>query len=51
VLNKATGFALFLFPLSLTFVETPYSVAAICVFASAAAMQEVYYITTGQEIL
>ena len=51
VLNKATGFALFLFPLSLTFVETPYSVAAICVFASAAAMQEVYYITTRQEIL
>ena len=30
VLNKATGFALFLLPLSLTFVETTYSVSTVC---------------------
>ena len=51
VLNKATGFALFLFPLSLTFVETTYSVATICVLATLAAMQEVYFIAKGQEVL
>ena len=30
VLNKTTGFALFLLPLSLTFVETTYSVSTVC---------------------
>lgn len=51
VLNKTTGFALFLLPLSLTFVETTYSVATICVLATIAAIQEVYFITKGQEVL
>ena len=51
VLNKTTGFALFLLPFSLTFVETTYSVAAICVLATLAAMQEVYFIAKGQEVL
>ena len=51
VLNKTTGFALFLLPLSLTFVETTYSVATVCVLATIAAMQEVYFIAKGQELL
>ena len=51
VLNKTTGFALFLLPFSLTFVETTYSVAIICVLATIAAMQEVYFIAKGQEVL
>ncbi len=51
VLNKITGFALFLLPLSLTFVETTYSVATICVLATIAVMQEVYFIVKGQEVL
>ena len=51
VLNKITGFALFLFPLSLAFVETTYSVATICVLATLAAIQEVYFIAKGQEVL
>ncbi len=51
VLNKTTGFALFLLPLSLTFVETTYSVATICVLATIAVMQEVYFIKKGQEVL
>ncbi len=51
VLNKITGFALFLLPLSLTFVETSYSVATICVLATIAVMQEAYFIAKGQEVL
>ena len=51
VLNKITGFALFLLPLSLTFVETTYSVATICLFATIAVVQEVYFIAKGQEVL
>jgi CDP-diacylglycerol--glycerol-3-phosphate 3-phosphatidyltransferase len=50
-LNKITGFALFLLPLTLTFVKAAYSAAAICVPASIAAMQEAYYIAKGQEVL
>jgi len=51
VLNKITGFALFLLPLSLTFVKTTYSVATICVLATIAVMQEVYFIAKGQDVL
>ena len=51
VLNKITGFALFFLPLSLTFVETNYSVATICLLATIAVVQEVYLIAKGQEVL
>ncbi len=51
VLNKTTGFALFLLPLSLTFAPTTYSVATICVLATIAVTQEVYFILKGQEVL
>ena len=51
VLNKITGFALFLLPLLLTFVETTYSAATICLLATIAVAQEVYFIAKGQEIL
>ena len=51
VLNKATGFALFLLPLPLTFVETIYSITAICVLATIAVMQEVYFVAKGQAVL
>ena len=50
VLNKTTGFALFLLPLLLTFVETTYSVATICVLATISVMQEVYFFAKGQEV-
>ena len=49
--NKITGFALFLLPLSLTFVEPADSVATVCVLATIAVMQEVYFIAKGQEVL
>ena len=51
VLNKITGFALFLFPLTLTFVEPADSVAVICVLATIAVMQEVYLIANGKEVV
>ena len=44
-LNKVTGFALFILPLSLTFIEPLYSVTAICILATIAAMQEVYFVS------
>ena len=44
VLNKITGFALFILPFSLAFVNHTYSVAAICVLATIAVMQEVYFV-------
>ena len=51
VLNKITGFALFLLPLSLTFVEATYSVTAICVIATVAVMQETYFVARGRFVL
>ena len=51
VLNKATGIALFLLPLTMAFAPITYSVAIICVLATIAAIQEIYFIAKGQEIL
>ena len=51
VLNKITGFALFLLPLTLSLMETTYSVATICALATFAVVQEVYLVAKGQEIL
>ena len=51
ILNKVTGFALFLLPLMLTFSKTAYSVATVCVFATIAVIQEVYLIVKGQDVL
>jgi CDP-diacylglycerol--glycerol-3-phosphate 3-phosphatidyltransferase len=51
VLNKITGVALFLLPLTLTFVEPADSVAIICVLANMAVMQEVYLIANGKEVV
>ena len=51
IMNKATGVLLFLLPLSLPFVKTIYSLTAICVLATIAAIQEGYYIGIGREII
>ena len=51
VFNKITGLALFLLPLSFTFIKTTYSVSAICLLATMAVMQEFYFITKNQEVL
>ena len=39
VWNKATGFLLFILPLTLRFVESAYSFAVVCIIATIAAMQ------------
>ena len=50
VLNKITGFALFLLPLTLTFINNIYSVTAVCVLATVAVIQEVCFVKNRQEI-
>lgn len=49
-LNKVTGFVLFLLPLTMQFIELEYSLFAVCLIATFAAIQEGYYIVTGDEI-
>ena len=51
VFNKITGFSLFLFPLSLFFWKSTYSIVIVCVTASVAAIQEVCLIVKGKEVL
>lgn len=51
MLNKTIGFALFLLPLSLTFVEAACSVVVICVLATIAVMQEVVFIAKGHVLI
>jgi len=51
VSGKITGFALFLLPLSLTFIESTYSVAMICVLATVAVAQEACLVKKGQAVL
>ena len=48
VLNKVTGGLLFLFPLTLTFIDLKYSAAVVCVVAAAAAVYEGYLIQAGK---
>ena len=40
VLNKAAGLLLFVFPLTLAFMDLRYSAAAVCMAATAAAIRE-----------
>lgn len=44
VMNKVTGFLLFLLPLTLSFVESKYSFIAVCLVATIASVQETRYI-------
>ena len=50
VMNKITGFMLFLLPFSFAFLELHYSLFAVCFVASAAAIQESYYLQKGIEV-
>ena len=44
MINKVTGGLLFVFPLTLAFIDLRYSAAVVCVAATAAAIQEGYLI-------
>ena len=48
VLNKAAGLLLFVFPLTLTWIDLRYSAAVVCVVATAAAVYEGYLIYAGR---
>ena len=50
ILNKVTGFLLFLFPLTLSFVEPMYSSVIVCSLATVSAINEVYYTRMDIEI-
>ena len=49
VLNKITGFLLFLLPLTLQFIKPTYIFALVCTVATIAAVQETYYIVKNKE--
>ena len=49
IMNKVTGLLLFLFPLTLSFVELKYSSIVVCSIATFAAIQEGVYIATNCE--
>ena len=48
VMNKVTGGLLFVFPLTLTWIDLRYSAAVICAVATTAAVYEGYLIQTGR---
>ena len=50
VLNKTTGFALFLLPLTLTFIEPTCTVLVVCCLATVAVIEEIYFIVKGKEV-
>ena len=45
-MNKVTGFLLFVFPLTISFINLNYSAAMVCAFATFAAIQEGHFIRT-----
>lgn len=51
VLNKATGLMLFLLPLTMQFVALKYSLTAVCLIATFAAVQEGHHIRTGRGVV
>ena len=51
IANKATGLSLFLLPLTMSFVDLRYTAPVVCVIATIAAVQEEYYIATGQHMI
>jgi phosphatidylglycerophosphate synthase len=48
VMNKITGLLLFIFPLTLSFIEIKYSTIFICGIATFAAVQEGHFIRSGR---
>ena len=46
VMNKVTGVLLFVFPLTLSFIDLKYSAVVVCIFATFAAVQEGHFIRT-----
>ena len=51
VLNKITGFVLFLLPLTLTFFKPTYTILVMCCLATVAALQEGYGVVKDRDIV
>ena len=51
ILNKLTGFVLFLLPLTIQFAELKYTFTTVCLIATFSAIQEGYYIRTEREFI
>ena len=49
IMNKVTGLILFLWPLTISFVELEYTGIAVCSMATFAAVQESIYLITDKE--
>ena len=49
IMNKITGLLLFLFPLTITFVELKYTATVVCSIATFSAIQEGFYVITDNE--
>ena len=50
ILNKITGFLLFLLPLTLSFIKPIYSSAVVCFIATLSAINESYHTKIGKEV-
>ena len=50
ILNKVTGFILFLLPLTFSFIEPIYSSVIVCSLATVSAINEAYYTRMDREI-
>ena len=50
ILNKVTGFLLFLYPLSFGFIAPVYSSVIVCFIATLSALDEGYHIRRGKEV-
>ena len=48
MMNKVTGLLLFVFPLTLSFIDLKCSAALVCIFATFAAIQEGHFIRTNK---
>ena len=47
-MNKVVGLLLFVFPLSISFLDLKYTAAIVCIFATFAAIQEGHFIRTNK---
>ena len=50
IMNKTTGLLLFVFPLTISFIDLKYSAAVLCFIATFAAIQEGHFIRTNQTV-
>ena len=49
--NKITGLCLFLLPLTMQVIDLRYSVPAVCILATASAVQEGYFISRNRDVI